>query len=72
MAESVEGLANSHITYNLKATITRGTLGCESSINAYRPVRFVQAPHLATLGLASSVAVADIWPDKIRYQFSIA
>jgi hypothetical protein len=50
IAESIEGLTNSHISYKLKATITRGRLG--SALHAYKPVRVVRAWNLAALDRA--------------------
>jgi arrestin-related trafficking adapter 4/5/7 len=70
MKESIEGLYNSYISYNLQATITRGRLG--SSLRAYKPVRIVRAFHLAALRPTSPLREERVWPDKIEYQFCIS
>ena len=69
MAESIEGLCNSCISYKLKATVTRGGLG--SAFCAYKPVRVVQAMSLAALNRTGPIRQEGIWPDKIEYQFCI-
>ena len=69
MAETIEGLTNSHILYTLKATITRDSLG--SALHVYKPVRIVRELDLAALDLAGPMIVAGIWSDKIEYQFCI-
>lgn len=80
LAESIEGLAHSYISYSLKATITRGRLGSalhaykpalSSALYAYTPVRIVRVLTLAALDLAGPIAVEGTWPGKVEYQIRI-
>jgi hypothetical protein len=68
-AESIDGLSDSHISYNLRATITRGSLG--SVLHTHKPVRIIRAFPLAALSLTGPVREEGVWPDKIEYQFFI-
>ena len=69
MAESIEGLADSHITYKLKATVARGKLVYD--LHAYKPLRIVRTLDPAALELAHAMTVENIWPNKIEYQLVI-
>jgi arrestin-related trafficking adapter 4/5/7 len=69
MAETIEGLADTHITYNLKASVTRGKLAHD--LHAWRPVRIVRTLSQTVLERAGSVTVEDIWANKIEYQIII-
>jgi len=69
MKESIDGLCNSHISYNLKATITRGRLG--SGLRVHKPVRIIRAFPLAALSPTGPLREGGVWPDKIEYQFCI-
>ena len=69
MAESVEGLADCHITYKLKATVARGKLVYD--LHAWKPVRIVRTLDPAALELAHAMTVENIWPNKIEYQLVI-
>jgi hypothetical protein len=69
MAESIEGLADSHITYKLKATVARGKLVYD--LHAWKPVRIVRTLDPAALELAHAMTVENIWPNKIEYQLVI-
>lgn len=69
MAESVEGLADSHIVYKLKATVARGKLAYD--LHAWKPVRIVRTLDPSALELAHAMTVENIWPNKIEYQIVI-
>ena len=68
-AESIDGLSNSHISYGLKATITRGLLG--SALRTHRQVRVIRAMNPAAVDLAGPVREEGVWSNKIEYQFCI-
>ncbi|KAM3079576.1 hypothetical protein ACMFMG_005991 [Clarireedia jacksonii] len=69
MAESVEGLPDSHIIYKLKATVARGKLAYD--LHAWKPVRIVRTLDPSALELAHAMTVENIWPNKIEYQLII-
>jgi hypothetical protein len=69
MAESVEGLPESHIIYKLKATVARGKLAYD--LHAYKPVRIIRTLDPSALELAHAMTVENIWPNKIEYQLII-
>lgn len=67
--ESIDGLCNSHVSYDLKATISKGRLG--SSLRVRKPVRIIRAFSLTTLSPTGPLREEGIWPEKIEYQFCI-
>jgi len=69
MAESVEGLPDSHIIYKLKATVARGKLAYD--LHAWKPVRVVRTLDPSALELAHAMTVENVWPNKIEYQLVI-
>lgn len=69
MAESVEGLHDTHIVYKLKATVARGKLAYD--LHAWKPVRIVRTLDPSALELAHAMTVENIWPNKIEYQLII-
>ena len=69
MAESVEGLTDSHIIYKLKASVARGKLAYD--LHAYKPLRIVRTLDPSALELAHAMTVENIWPNKIEYQLVI-
>jgi len=69
IAESVEGLPESHIVYKLKATVARGKLAYD--LHAYKPVRIVRTLDPSALELAHAMTVENVWPNKIEYQLEI-
>lgn len=69
MAESVEGLPDSHIVYKLKATVARGKLAYD--LHAWKPLRIVRTLDPSALELAHAMTVENIWPNKIEYQLII-
>lgn len=69
MAESVEGLNESHIIYKLKATVARGKLAYD--LHAWKPVRIVRTLDPSALELAHAMTVENVWPNKIEYQLII-
>ncbi|KIM92877.1 hypothetical protein OIDMADRAFT_173646 [Oidiodendron maius Zn] len=69
MAETIEGLTNSHITYKLEATVMRGKLG--QNMHVSKPVRIVRTPDPTLLELGHPVTVEDVWSNKIDYQFRL-
>jgi hypothetical protein len=69
MAESVEGLRESFISYRLKATVARGMLAHD--LHAYKPLRIVRTLDPAALELAHAMTVENIWPNKIEYSLVI-
>lgn len=69
MAESIEGLPDSHIIYRLKATVARGKLAYD--LHAHKPVRVVRTLDPSALELAHAMTVENVWPNKIEYQLMI-
>ena len=69
MAESVEGLPDSHIAYKLKATVARGKLAYD--LHAWKPVRIVRTLDPSALELAHAMTVENVWPNKIEYSLII-
>lgn len=69
MAESVEGLSDSHVVYKLKATIARGKLAYD--LHAWKPVRLIRTLDPSALELAHAMTVENVWPNKIEYQLVI-
>jgi hypothetical protein len=69
MAESVEGLHDSHIVYKLKATVARGKLAYD--LHAWKPVRIVRTLDPSALELVHAMTVENVWPNKIEYQLII-
>ncbi|KAK2627897.1 hypothetical protein QTJ16_002543 [Diplocarpon rosae] len=69
MAESLEGLQESHIQYKLKATIARGKLAYD--LHAYKAVRIVRTLDPSALELAHAMTVENVWANKIEYQIMI-
>lgn len=69
MAESVEGLPDSHIIYKLKATVARGKLAYD--LHAYKPMRIIRTLDPSALELAHAMTVENVWPNKIEYQLII-
>lgn len=69
MAESVEGLPDSHIVYKLKATVARGKLAYD--LHAWKPVRIIRTLDPSALELAHAMTVENVWPNKIEYQLII-
>jgi hypothetical protein len=69
MAESVEGLPESHIIYKLKASVARGKLAYD--LHAYKPVRIIRTLDPSALELAHAMTVENVWPNKIEYQLVI-
>ena len=69
MAESVEGLPDSHIIYKLKASVARGKLAYD--LHAFKPVRIVRTLDPSALELAHAMTVENVWPNKIEYQLVI-
>ena len=69
MAESVEGLPESHIVYKLKATVARGKLAYD--LHAWKPVRVVRTLDPSALELTHAMTVENVWPNKVEYQLVI-
>ncbi|TVY83199.1 putative HECT-type ubiquitin ligase-interacting protein creD [Lachnellula suecica] len=69
MAESVEGLPDSHVIYKLKGTVARGKLAYD--LHCWKPVRVVRTLDPSALELAHAMTVENIWPNKIEYQLMI-
>ncbi|KAI9742999.1 MAG: hypothetical protein M1818_003294 [Claussenomyces sp. TS43310] len=69
MAESVEGLHDSHIMYRLKCTVARGKFAAD--LHAYKPLRIIRTLDPSALELAHAMAVENIWPNKIEYSMVI-
>ena len=69
MAETIEGLADTYITYNLKASITRGKLAHD--LHAWKPVRIVRTLSQAVLERVGPVTVEEVWANKLDYQIII-
>lgn len=67
--ESVEGLHDAHVIYNLKATVARGRLSYD--LHAYKPVRIIRTLDPAALELAHAMSVENIWPNKVEYSLVI-
>ncbi|CAL3962591.1 hypothetical protein PZA11_000292 [Diplocarpon coronariae] len=69
MAESLEGLQDSHIQYKLKATVARGKLAYD--LHTYKAVRIVRTLDPSALELAHAMTVENVWANKIEYQILI-
>jgi hypothetical protein len=69
MAESIEGLSDSHIVYKLKATVARGKLAYD--LHAWKPIRVVRTLDPSALELAHAMTVENVWPNKIEYSLVI-
>lgn len=65
----MEGLADSHIVYKLKATVARGKLAYD--LHAWKPVRIIRTLDPSALELAHAMTVENVWPNKIEYQLVI-
>lgn len=69
MAESVEGLQDTVLSYRLKATVARGKLAYD--LHAYKAVRIIRTLDPAALELAHAMTVENVWPNKIEYSIVI-
>ena len=70
MAQSVEGLPESHVVYKLKATVARGKLAYD--LHAWKPLRIVRTLDPASdLEFAHAMTVENVWPNKLEYRFII-
>lgn len=69
MAESIEGMSDSHIIYRLKATVARGKLAYD--LHAYKQVRIVRTLDPSALELAHAMTVENIWPNKVEYSLVV-
>jgi hypothetical protein len=69
MKESIEGMCNSYISYDLQATVKRGTL--RSDLRDQKPVRILRAYRLAALSPTGPLYEDGIWQNKIEYEFCI-
>jgi hypothetical protein len=69
LAESIEGLEDSHIIYKLKATVARGKLAYD--LHTFKPLRIVRTLDPSALELAHAMTVENVWPNKIEYQLII-
>ncbi|KIN07057.1 hypothetical protein OIDMADRAFT_77064, partial [Oidiodendron maius Zn] len=69
MTETIEGLTDTYIKYNLKATVTRGKLAHD--LHAWKPIRIFRTLGEEALDQAGSVMVEDVWSNKIEYQIGI-
>jgi hypothetical protein len=67
MVESVEGLADAHIKYKLKATVTRGRLS--HNLCASKPIRIIRT--LDPFALARDLSVKNLWPNKVEYSIVV-
>ncbi|KAI1631226.1 arrestin [Biscogniauxia mediterranea] len=68
-AESVEGLYQTGITYQLKATVNRGKLS--KNPHAYKRLRIIRTLEPAALEFNHAMSVENIWPNKIEYSVVI-
>ncbi|KAI2359195.1 hypothetical protein LOY91_006852 [Ophidiomyces ophidiicola] len=71
LPESVEGLADSWVTYRLKAEIGRKYA---KDIHARKPLRIIRTLDPTALEFAHLMvqAVENIWPNKLEYSISLA
>ncbi|AET39029.1 arrestin family protein Ecym_3558 [Eremothecium cymbalariae DBVPG len=69
MVESVEGLENASVTYNLVATLERGKFSCNFCCR--KPIRVIRTLTPTSLGLTETIAVDNTWPGKVDYSISI-
>jgi hypothetical protein len=67
--ECIEGLDDSYIVYNIKATVARGRLAYD--LHAYKSVRIIRTLDPAALELAHAMTVENVWPNKIEYSLCI-
>ncbi|KAL4882089.1 carbon catabolite repression protein cred [Aspergillus karnatakaensis] len=67
MPESVEGLADTYVTYRFKAEIGRKYA---KDIIVRRPLRIIRTLESSALELSHAMSVENIWPNKIEYSIS--
>jgi arrestin-related trafficking adapter 4/5/7 len=68
-AESVEGISEASVVYNLKATVARSRLAYD--LHAYKPVRIIRTLDPTALEFAHAMTIENIWPNKIEYSLVI-
>lgn len=69
MAESVEGLPETSLTYKLKATIARGKLAYD--LHAYKHLRIIRTLEPAALEFLHAMSVENVWVNKVEYSIVI-
>ncbi len=68
-AETVEGLGESSIKYQLKATVARGKFAYD--LHGWKTVRIIRTLDPSALELSHAMTVENIWPNKIQYSIVI-
>ena len=66
MPESIEGVNNSWVVYQMKATIGRSVL--YKDLVARKHIRIIRTFDPGTSELSQSACVANAWPDKLNYE----
>ncbi|SZF02827.1 unnamed protein product [Blumeria hordei] len=69
MAESIEGMRETYITYKLKATLARGKLAHD--LHTWKPVRIIRTLDSTDLDLAQPMSVENVWPNKVEYSVMV-
>ncbi|KAF5021680.1 hypothetical protein F66182_6268 [Fusarium sp. NRRL 66182] len=69
MAESVEGIPESSITYRLRATVGRGKLAYD--LHANKHLRIIRTLEPGALEFLHAMSVENIWPNKVDYSIVI-
>ncbi|CCF57236.1 hypothetical protein KAFR_0C02430 [Kazachstania africana CBS 2517] len=67
LTESVEGLPNASVTYKLEASISRPKNG---DLIRRKHLRVVRTLSPDSVELSETVAVDNVWPDKVEYSIS--
>ncbi|KAJ3474241.1 hypothetical protein NLG97_g9930 [Lecanicillium saksenae] len=68
-AETLVGIHEASITYQLKATATRGPLSHE--LQCQKQFQIIRVPSLAALHISDPGIVAGVWPGKLRYSIGV-
>lgn len=69
MAESIQGLRETYIVYNLKAKVARGKLAHD--LVTWKPVRIIRTMESADADLSQPMIVENVWPNKVEYSVMV-
>ncbi|KAI6245063.1 HECT-type ubiquitin ligase-interacting protein creD [Erysiphe necator] len=69
IAESVQGIRETYIVYNLKAKVARGKLAHD--LVTWKPVRIIRTMESADADLSQPMIVENVWPNKIEYSVMV-
>ncbi|RKF62453.1 HECT-type ubiquitin ligase-interacting protein creD [Erysiphe neolycopersici] len=69
IAESVQGLRETYIVYNLKAKVARGKLAHD--LVTWKPLRIIRTMESADADLSQPMIVENVWPNKVEYSVMV-